>query len=200
MEIYFSNLSGRSAPIPDDSRPPTYNSLFGRRSSISGEQVNTNVQSLQRAQSMNDESRKTKRKTRCYIICAVILIIVSIAAIEVVYQVHFKYKDDSNLPFPSPEPFTGSWGRQFIVLFMKNAINTTNTLYVTSVHGVKMNATTSERLNNSIKALVDRSVFTSSAENFSISSSMELESFKKETKCISIETSGDAMIFSQTVR
>lgn len=40
---------------------------------------------------MNDESRKTKRKTRCYIICAVILIIVSIAAIEVVYQVHFKY-------------------------------------------------------------------------------------------------------------
>lgn len=94
----------------------------------------------------------------------------------------------------------GSWGRQFIVLFMKNAINTTNTLYVTSVHGVKMNVTTSERLNNSIKALVDRSVFTSSAENFSISSSMELESFKKETKCISIETSGDAMIFSQTVR
>lgn len=93
----------------------------------------------------------------------------------------------------------GSWGRQFIVLFMKNAINTTDTLYVTSVHGVKMNATTSERLNNSIKALVDRSVFTSSAEKFSISSSMELESFKKETKCISIETSGDAMIFSQTV-
>lgn len=41
---------------------------------------------------MNDESRKTKRKTRCYIICAVILIIVSITAIEVAYQVHFKYK------------------------------------------------------------------------------------------------------------
>lgn len=81
---------------------------------------------------------------------------------------------------------------------MKNAINTTNTLYVTSVHGVKMNVTTSERLNNSIKALVDRSVFTSPAEKFSISSSMELESFKKETKCISIETSGDAMIFSPT--
>lgn len=38
---------------------------------------------------MNDESRKTKRKTRCHIICAVILII---AAIEVAYQVHFKYK------------------------------------------------------------------------------------------------------------
>lgn len=63
-----------------------------------------------------------------------------------------------------------------------------------------MNVTTSGRLNNSIKALVDRSVFTSSAEKFSISISMELESFKKETKCISIETSGDAMIFSQTVR
>lgn len=92
----------------------------------------------------------------------------------------------------------GSWGREFIVLVMKNAINTTNTLYVTSVHGVEMNVTTSERLNNSIKALVDRSVFTTSAENFSISSSMELESFKKETKCISIETSGDAMIFSPT--
>lgn len=41
---------------------------------------------------MNDESRKTKRKTRCYIICAVILIIMSIAAIEVAYQVHFKNK------------------------------------------------------------------------------------------------------------
>lgn len=81
---------------------------------------------------------------------------------------------------------------------MKNATNTTNTLYVTSVHGVKMNVTTSELLNNSIKALVDRIVFTSSAEKFSISSSMELESFIKETKCISIETSGDAMIFSQT--
>lgn len=94
----------------------------------------------------------------------------------------------------------GSWGRQFIVLFMKIAINTTNTLYVTSVHGVKMNVTTSGHLNNSIKALVDRSVFTSSAEKFSISSSMGLESFTKETKCISIETSGDAMIFSQTVR
>lgn len=39
---------------------------------------------------MNDESRKTK-KTRCYIICAVSLIIMSIAAIEVAYQVHFKY-------------------------------------------------------------------------------------------------------------
>lgn len=39
---------------------------------------------------MNDESRKTKRKTRCYIICAVIT--VSIAAIEVGYQVRFKYK------------------------------------------------------------------------------------------------------------
>lgn len=92
----------------------------------------------------------------------------------------------------------GSWGREFIVLFMKNAINTTNTLYVTSVHGVKMNVTTSERLNNSIKALVDRSVFTSSTEKISISISMELESFTKETKCISIGTSGDAMIFSQT--
>lgn len=44
---------------------------------------------------MNDESRKTKRKTRCYIICAVILNIVSIAAIEVAYQVHFKYKGKS---------------------------------------------------------------------------------------------------------
>lgn len=76
----------------------------------------------------------------------------------------------------------GSWGREFIVLFMKNAINTTNTLYVTSVHGVKMNVTTSERLNNSIKALVDRSVFTTSAEKFSISSSMELESFKKRNE------------------
>lgn len=41
---------------------------------------------------MNDESRKAKRKTRCYIICAVILITVSIAAIEVAYQVHFRYK------------------------------------------------------------------------------------------------------------
>lgn len=147
---------------------------------------------------MNDESRKTKKKTRCYIICAVILIIVSIAAIEVVYQVHFKYEDDSNLPFPTPEPFTGSWSRQFIVLFMKKALNTTETLYVTSVHGVKMNVITSERLNNSLKALVDRSVPTYSAEKFSISSSMELESFKKETKCVLIETSDDAMIFSQT--
>lgn len=76
----------------------------------------------------------------------------------------------------------GSWGREFIVLYMKNAINTTNTLYVTSVHGVKMNVTTSERLNNSIKALVDRNVFTTSAEKFSISSSMELESFKKRNE------------------
>lgn len=33
-----------------------------------------------------------QREIRCYIICAVILIIVSIAAIEVVYQVHFKYE------------------------------------------------------------------------------------------------------------
>lgn len=71
-----------------------------------------------------------------------------------------------------------------------------NILYVILVYGVKMNVIIFEFLNNFIKVLVDRSVFIFFVENFFILSLMELESFKKEMKCILIEMFGDVMIFS----
>lgn len=59
-----------------------------------------------------------------------------------------------------------------------------------------MNVIIFECLNNFIKVLVDRSVFMIFVEKFLILSLMELESFKKEMKCILIEMFGDVMIFS----
>lgn len=79
---------------------------------------------------------------------------------------------------------------------MKNVINMINILYVILVYGVKMNVIIFECLNNFIKVLVDRSVFIIFVEKFLILSLMELESFKKEMKCILIEIFGDVMIFS----
>lgn len=92
----------------------------------------------------------------------------------------------------------GSWGTRFIVLFMKNIMNTKKTIYVTTVNEVHIKITTSERLNSSLKSEIDQTANISSFKQFMIPRSMELESFKTETKCILIETSENAMVVSQT--
>lgn len=91
----------------------------------------------------------------------------------------------------------GSWGTRFIVLFMKNIMNTKKTIYVTTVNEVHIKITTSERLNSSLKSEIDQTANISSFKQFVIPRSMELESFKTETKCILIETSENATVVSQ---
>lgn len=91
----------------------------------------------------------------------------------------------------------GSWGTRFIVLFMQNIRNTKKSIYVTSVNGIRINVTTSERLNSSFKSEIDQTTSIYSFEQFFIPNSMELEGFKIETKCILIETSQNSMVVSQ---
>eukprot|EP00105_Crassostrea_gigas_P038133 XP_019922281.1 PREDICTED: IgGFc-binding protein-like [Crassostrea gigas] len=98
---------------------------------------------------------------------------------------------------PSADHLTGSWGTRFIVLFMQNIRNTMKSIYVTSVNGIRINVTTSERLNSSLKSEIDQTTSIYSFEQFFIPNSMELEGFKIETKCILIETSQNSMVVSQ---
>eukprot|EP00105_Crassostrea_gigas_P015616 XP_011432669.1 PREDICTED: IgGFc-binding protein-like [Crassostrea gigas] len=124
------------------------------------------------------------------------------------YHLHTKplpeYPSTTSSPYmyhnttkPSADHLAGSWGTRFVVLFMKNILNTKKSIYVTSVNGIHVNITTSGRLNSSLKSEIDETANISSFEQFFIPSSMELESFKIETKCILIETSQNAMVVSQ---
>ncbi|XP_065923119.1 uncharacterized protein [Magallana gigas] len=102
-----------------------------------------------------------------------------------------------NTTKPSADHLPGSWGTRFIVLFMQNIRNTKKSIYVTSVNGIRINVTTSERLNSSLKSEIDQTTSIYSFEQFFIPNSMELEGFKIETKCILIETSQNSMVVSQ---
>nr|XP_034320037.1 IgGFc-binding protein-like isoform X3 [Crassostrea gigas] len=102
-----------------------------------------------------------------------------------------------NTTKPSADHLPGSWGTRFIVLFMQNIRNTKKSIYVTSVNGIRINVTTSERLNSSLKSEIDQITSIYSVEQFFIPNSMELEGFKIETKCILIETSQNSMVVSQ---
>uniref|UniRef100_A0A8W8P3S9 IgGFc-binding protein N-terminal domain-containing protein n=1 Tax=Magallana gigas TaxID=29159 RepID=A0A8W8P3S9_MAGGI len=187
---------------------------------------NTTSLVQQRDQSIQEGTREANRKFKYYMIVIVIIFLASIAAIEVAYQKHFKHKDDKEdtssddirlsptKPFPeypsttssqfmyhttkpSADYLAGSWGTRFIVLFMKSIPNTKKSIYVTSVNRIHINITTSERLNSSLKSEIDQKANISSFKQFFIPSSMELESFKIETKCILIKTSQNAMVVSQ---
>ncbi|XP_065923110.1 IgGFc-binding protein isoform X5 [Magallana gigas] len=102
-----------------------------------------------------------------------------------------------NTTKPSADHLPGSWGTRFIVLFMQNIRNTKKSIYVTSVNGIRINVTTSERLNSSLKSEIDQTTSIYSFEQFLIPNSMELEGFKIETKCVLIETSQNSMVVSQ---
>lgn len=95
--------------------------------------------------------------------------------------------------------FLGSRGKGFVVLFTKNIVVTTKSVYVTSENGVQMNITTSPHLDASIKAQIDRSVYISSSKRIVFPLALELESFQKEVKSVLIETSSDVFVISHDV-
>ena len=92
--------------------------------------------------------------------------------------------------------FAGSRGKGFIVLFMKNIVTTTKNIYVTSETGVQMNISTSQNLDPTLKAQIDRMVDIPSNQLVVIPTAMELNSFQKERKAIFIESSHDVFVIS----
>lgn len=79
---------------------------------------------------------------------------------------------------------------------MKNLIFSTKNVYVTSEHGVKINITSSPRLDISLKAKIDKDVFIPSSQQIVLPQELELQSFRKEEKSILIETSSDVFVIS----
>lgn len=97
---------------------------------------------------------------------------------------------------PSQNISRGSKGKGFIVLFMKNIVNTTKTIYVTSEKDFKMNITTSSRLDPILKSQIDRNIVVTSSHHIILPTELDLNYFKKEVKSVLIETSEDVNVIS----
>lgn len=80
--------------------------------------------------------------------------------------------------------FSGSQGKGFIVVFMKNTVNTTKNIYITSERDVKINITTSSRLSPSLKIKIDRNIVFTSSQHIILPTELELKSFQKEVKSV----------------
>ena len=83
--------------------------------------------------------------------------------------------------------FAGTQGKGFIVLFMKNIVTTTKNIYVTSETGVQMNISTSQNLDPTLKAQIDRMVDIPSNELVVILSAKDWTVFKKKEKLSSLK-------------
>lgn len=79
---------------------------------------------------------------------------------------------------------------------MKNVVNTTKYIYVTSERDVQMNITTSSRLQPSMKIQIDRDVVVLSSHRIIFPTELELNYFKKEVKSVLIETFEDVNVIS----
>lgn len=95
-----------------------------------------------------------------------------------------------------PNVTVGSRGKEFIVLFTKNIVNSTKNVYVTSENSVQMNLTTSPYLNASYKDQIDRTEIIQSSQHIILPNELELKSFRKEIKSVLIETSHDVFLIS----
>lgn len=79
---------------------------------------------------------------------------------------------------------------------MKNVVNATKYIYVTSERDVQMNITTSSRLQPSMKIQIDRDVVVPSSHRIIFPTELELNYFKKEVKSVLIETFEDVNVIS----
>lgn len=79
---------------------------------------------------------------------------------------------------------------------MKNTVNTTKNIYITSERDVKINITTSSRLSPSLKIKIDRNIVFTSSQHIILPTELELKSFQKEVKSVLIETSEDVNVVS----
>ncbi|XP_061187014.1 uncharacterized protein LOC133195169 [Saccostrea echinata] len=105
--------------------------------------------------------------------------------------------ETSPAPIFAKNTTIGSRGKSFLVLFMKNIMPTTKSVYVTSDNGTDLNITTSPNLNPLLKSQIDRQfIHVLSYQHVILPSSMELESFRKEKKAILFETSNDVFVIS----
>lgn len=83
-----------------------------------------------------------------------------------------------------------------MILFMKNIVNTTKHVYVTSERDVQMNITTSSRLDPSLKMHIDRNIVVKSSHHIILPTEFDLNYFQKEVKSVLIETSDDVNVIS----
>lgn len=83
-----------------------------------------------------------------------------------------------------------------MLLFMKNIVNTTKHVYVTSERDVQMNITTSSRLDPSLKMHIDRNIVVKSSHHIILPTEFDLNYFQKEVKSVLIETSDDVNVIS----
>lgn len=97
---------------------------------------------------------------------------------------------------PSQNITRGSKGKGFMLLFMKNIVNTTKHVYVTSERDVQMNITTSSRLDPSLKMHIDRNIVVKSSHHIILPNEFDLNYFQKEVKSVLIETSDDVNVIS----
>lgn len=97
---------------------------------------------------------------------------------------------------PSQNITRGSKGKGFMLLFMKNIVNTTKHVYVTSERDVQMNITTSSRLDPSLKMHIDRNIVVKSSHHIILPTEFDLNYFQKEVKSVLIETSDDVNVIS----
>nr|XP_022307178.1 IgGFc-binding protein-like [Crassostrea virginica] len=81
---------------------------------------------------------------------------------------------------------------------MKNLIESTKRIYITSDSRVQINISTSENLNSTLKNQIDTMIDISSSQLVTIPGAMELNSFQKEVKSILIESSQDVVVTSNT--
>lgn len=79
---------------------------------------------------------------------------------------------------------------------MKNIVDTTKKVYVTSERDFHMNISTSSRLNLSLKIQIDKNVFVNSSHLIILPTAIELNYFQKEVKSVLIETSDDVNVIS----
>lgn len=79
---------------------------------------------------------------------------------------------------------------------MKNIVDTTKKVYVTSERDFHMNITTSSRLDRSLKIQIDKNVLVNSSQLIILPTAIELNYFQKEVKSVLIETSEDVNVIS----
>lgn len=83
---------------------------------------------------------------------------------------------------------------------MKHYQIATKNVYIASDNGVRLNITTSPRLDALLKSQIDRTVTIPSSQHIILPSELELISFQKEVKSVLIETSDDVSVISHDYR
>lgn len=79
---------------------------------------------------------------------------------------------------------------------MKNIVDTTKHVYITSERDFHMNITTSSRLDPSLKIQIDKNVLVNSSHHIILPTALELNYFQREVKSVLIETSDYVNVIS----